>query len=146
MNVETVKVSTESELRESLAVRRAVFIVEQGVPESVEVDEWDALGAARHVLIREAGRAVATGRFRRYDDRTAKLQRIAVLQEGRGQGFGQRVVTALEACAKEEGYEAVILDAQCHAEGFYKRLGYRTVSPEPFLEEGILHVLMRKEL
>jgi predicted GNAT family N-acyltransferase len=38
------------------------------------------------------------------------------------------------------------MDGQCQAEGFYNKLGYVTVSTEPFLDAGILHVRMQKEL
>lgn len=141
-----IRVQTEAELQECLAVRREVFVAEQGVPESLEIDEWDVLGGAQHLLVRSGGRAIACGRLRQYDARTAKLQRIAVRQEGRGHGFGRHVVLGLEACAKEAGYEAAILDAQTQAEGFYKRLGYRTISTETFLDAGIPHVRMQKEL
>lgn len=144
--IEVIKVTTDAELQECLAVRREVFIEEQSVPESLEIDEYDVLEGAQHLLVRRGGRAVACGRLRRYDERTAKLQRIAVLQEGRGQGFGRHVVLGLEACAKEAGYEAAVLDAQTQAEGFYKRLGYQTVSTETFLDAGIPHVRMKKEL
>lgn len=144
--IEVLKVTTEAELQECLAVRRAVFIEEQGVPEALEIDEWDVIGGAQHLLVRQGGRAVACGRMRRYDDQTAKLQRIAVRQAGRGEGFGRRIVLGLEACAKEAGYKVAILDAQTQAEGFYKRLGYRTISTETFLDAGIPHVRMQKEL
>lgn len=127
-------------------MRKQVFVEEQGVSESVEVDEWDRPGAAQHVLIRDGGQPIATGRVRRFDDGTAKLQRIAVLPAGRGQGYGQRLVQAMEACAREAGYSRSLLDAQSHAEEFYQKLGYRTISPEPFLNEGIPHVRMVKEL
>lgn len=144
--IEALKVKTEAELQECLAVRREVFIEEQAVPEELEIDEWDVIGGAQHLLVRQGGRAVACGRLRRYDERTAKLQRIAVRQEGRGQGLGRHVVLGLEALAREAGYTAAALDAQKHAEGFYKRLGYQTVSAETFLDAGIPHVKMKKEL
>lgn len=144
--IEVIKVTTEAELQECLAVRREVFIEEQEVPESLEIDEWDVIGGAQHLLVRNAGRAIACGRLRQYDERTAKLQRIAVRQEGRGQGFGRHVVLGLEDLAKADGFAAAVLDAQTQAEGFYKRLGYQTVSPETFLDAGIPHVRMSKEL
>ena len=42
------------------------------------------------------------------------------------------------------GCEKLCLDAQTHAIGFYKKLGFRVTSDE-FLEEGIPHVEMEKK-
>jgi len=41
-------------------IRRQVFIIEQDVPESVEMDEFDE--AAYHILCRVEGEVVGTGR------------------------------------------------------------------------------------
>jgi 2-methylaconitate cis-trans-isomerase PrpF len=50
------------EAAEDLArVRRRVFIEEQGVPEALEWDEWEAPSV--HALVRHDGEAVATGRL-----------------------------------------------------------------------------------
>ncbi|MNN97524.1 putative N-acetyltransferase YjcF [compost metagenome] len=52
----------------------------------------------------------------------------------------------MEELARELGLEASILDAQCQAENFYKKLGYEVISTEPFYDAGILHVRMQKML
>ena len=45
---------------EASAIRRAVFVVEQGVPEDIELDEHDPY--CLHALARDAaGRAIGTG-------------------------------------------------------------------------------------
>ena len=41
--------------------------------------------------------------------------------------------------------KTIILNAQKHAQGFYEKLGFLTVSDD-FLEEGIPHVAMRLDL
>lgn len=144
--MEIVPVTNEQELQECLDLRIQVFVVEQGVPEEEELDEWDTPTACRHLLIREGGRAAATGRLRPYEESTAKLQRIAVRQNLRGKGFGKLVIEQLEVMAREDGFKRALLDAQCQAEEFYAKLGYRTISPETFLDAGIPHVRMVKEL
>ena len=46
---------------------------------------------------------------------------------------------------QEKGITKIKLHGQTQAEGFYKKLGFQTASDE-FMEDGILHVLMIKEL
>ncbi len=48
---------------------------------------------------------------------------------------------SIKAARDRLGSRTVIIDAQKHAEGFYKKLGFVTTSGE-FLEEGIVHVKM----
>jgi limonene-1,2-epoxide hydrolase len=70
---------------------------------------------------------------------------MAVADAWRGQGVGAAVLACLEEQARRRGYPAVELHAQLHATGFYDRAGY-TPYGEVYLEAGIEHVSMRKEL
>ncbi|MNI91504.1 putative N-acetyltransferase YjcF [compost metagenome] len=65
-----------------------------------------------------------------------------MLSEYRGKAYGLKIVQAMEQDVKRRGYSRAVLDAQCTAEAFYQRLGYKTVSTEPFLDAGIWHVRM----
>jgi len=145
--VQTLVVQTPEDLLTCLDIRREVFIEEQGVPEELEIDEQDVIGVGTHVLVKDqTGHAVATARFQKYNDTTAKIQRVAVRKQGRGKGYGNAVMVAIESAARNQGFEKAILDAQCSAEGFYRRLGYTLVSEERFLDAGIEHVRMEKRL
>lgn len=141
-------VSTETQLAQCLDVRRQVFIEEQGVPAELENDDYDkGPGVCTHVLVLdEQGVPTATGRWIWYKERTAKLQRIAVLASHRGQRLGQEVIRRLEQEASRAGADTIVLDSQCHAEAFYAKLGYKTISDEPFDDAGIPHVRMEKRL
>ena len=142
-----IRITTEEELRTAKQIRIRVFVEEQQVPPELEMDEYDETpGSANHMLILDGMIPAATGRFVEYDRDTAKLQRIAVMQPYRGKGVGRELVLALEAWAAEKGYKASLLDAQCQAEGFYGKLGYKKVSDEIFLDAGIEHVRMKKTL
>ncbi|MNC48586.1 putative N-acetyltransferase YjcF [compost metagenome] len=124
-----------------------VFVREQQVPVEEEVDEYDVSPeVCHHLLLADGDKPVATGRWKVYEEGTAKLQRVAVLKEYRGGGTGRLLMEALEDSARQAGMKRTILDGQCHAEGFYNKLGYQTVSTEPFLDAGILHVRMQKDL
>lgn len=123
-----------------MPVRTAVFVVEQGVPESIERDAMDAL--SRHAIARDAsGAVVATGRL--LPD--GHIGRMAVLAALRGMGCGGAVLQALMAEAARLGMAEVVLNAQVHAQDFYQRHGF-VADGELFLEAGIEHRTMRRRL
>ncbi|WP_027084740.1 GNAT family N-acetyltransferase [Cohnella panacarvi] len=145
--MKVMRITTEEMLRRALAIRMTVFVDEQGVPADLEKDEYDATPeAGRHHLLTVDGQAIATGRWKTYEPGVAKMQRIAVLKSYRGRGYGSKLLESMEDDAKASGYHSSLLDAQCSAEAFYRKLGYDTVSDEPFLDAGILHVRMLKKL
>ncbi|MEK8132271.1 GNAT family N-acetyltransferase [Paenibacillus filicis] len=147
MTIEAIAVTSDEQLKQGLQIRMEVFVKEQQVPADLELDEFDASwDACRHYLLVDDGRAVAAARYRMYDEETAKLQRIAVLASHRGLGLGRTIIEAMEADIRQRGIGAVILDAQTQAEPFYAKLGYVTISEEPFLDAGIWHVRMKKTL
>ncbi|MGJ7491944.1 YbgC/FadM family acyl-CoA thioesterase [Variovorax sp. ZT4R33] len=125
-------------------LRRAVFVKEQRVPEDMEWDAHDA--TALHAVARNRlGRVVATGRLISEAPGVARIGRMAVHRSLRGGGLGASVLRALEAAARSRGDREVTLHAQCSAEAFYRRLGYRPEG-EPFEEAGIAHIDMRRAL
>lgn len=136
-------VSSDEELRAALAVRRAVFIEEQGVPEHRELDGKD--DEATHFLASDDGDPVGAARLREYEDGVGKVERVAVVESRRGEGLGRALMDAVEETAVEQGYEALVLHAQVPVVAFYERLGYEITSEE-FEDAGIPHREMRKRL
>lgn len=135
------------------AVRKEVFVAEQGVPEDIEYDAYDA-GAVHVLAVREDGVPLGTGRLLHGeaaaaknggDPRTGSLGRLAVTREARGLGVGAALVRAVEEAARARGLAAVDLHAQTHALGFYERLGYTAYGPE-FPDAGMPHRAMRRAL
>ena len=139
--VEIRTVETARELDAALAIRRRVFVREQGIPEEIEVDGRDE--RATHVLIFDAGRPVATGRVV-VDGAEATLARIAVVPEARGRGLGRRIVEELERLAAEQGARRFELRPHDYLEPFYRRLGYARVS-EGEVVAGHRLIRMRKK-
>lgn len=127
---------------EALAIRREVFVEEQGVPPDREVDGRD--DESTHFLLRD-GEPVATARARPYEDWALKAERVAVRPSFRGRGYGAAVMDAVEAHARERGHDAVVLDAQVPVVAFYERLDYEVTSEE-FEDAGIPHRRMEKRL
>ncbi len=130
----------QSARAEAQRVREAVFVVEQGVPPEIELDEWDE--RCDHALAYDsAGRVVGTGRL--LPD--GHVGRMAVLREVRGQGVGACLLEALIERARSCGMRRVVLNAQTHAVPFYARFGFVTEGTT-FVEAGIPHVTMRRDL
>jgi predicted GNAT family N-acyltransferase len=127
--------------REQLrAVRHAVFVEEQHVPEDLEWDEADE--RAYHVLaFDDEGVAIGTGRLRL----DGQIGRMAVAKEWRGRGVGGAILAALLELARKEGCTVVRLHAQTHALDFYKKYGFTAVGDE-FDEAGIPHRAMELRL
>jgi len=136
-------VTEAAELAAAYAVRRAVFVEEQGVSPEIERDDLD--GSADHVVVRDHGEVVATGRLVVRADGTGLIGRMAVLAGARGTGTGAAVLRALESRARERGRRAVELHSQSQARGFYERAGYTAYGAE-YVEAGIPHICMRKAL
>lgn len=143
MNVN--RITMEDDLRKAFHIRKAVFVEEQGVPLEDEFDEFDNLnGQCEHILVFFEEQPVGTGRVR-WVNEFGKLERICILEPYRNFGLGKVMITALEEIAQERGATRVKLHGQTQAEGFYKKLGYQS-SSSIFIEDGIPHLLMTKEL
>jgi YbgC/YbaW family acyl-CoA thioester hydrolase len=130
--------------RDAAPLRRAVFVDEQGIPES---EEWDAADAtALHaVAINALGQAVGTGRLLAAEPGVGKIGRMAVHRALRGIGVGARVLAALIEAARTRGDHTLRLSAQRTAMGFYQRQGWQCVG-EPYDEVGIPHQTMERRL
>lgn len=122
--------------QDAQAVRYAVFVEEQKIPAELEWDEMDA--QCRHAVAYDRGGcAIGTGRL--LPD--GHIGRMAVLAQARGHGIGAALLQTLMQAAQQRGDQAVELNAQESAEGFYRKLGF-TRDGEPFMEAGIVHLHM----
>ena len=82
------------------------------------------------LVIYADGKPVAGGGLKRDDDGVAEIKRMYVIPEARRQGFGQRLLEALEDKARELGYARIRLDTgerQPHAQAMYQRAGYHPI-------------------
>jgi predicted GNAT family N-acyltransferase len=129
------------DLSDAHLIRREVFINEQRVPESIELDDTD--GDAVHLVLYDNGTPAATGRMRVTDEGLV-IGRVAVLKAYRGQGFGDLVMRMLIRRAVEAGFGAQTVHAQITARGFYEKLGFEAYGEE-FIEAGIAHISMRHD-
>ena len=122
------------------AIREAVFIREQGIPEELEWDDLDE--TSRHALaLSHGGNAIGCGRILP----NGHIGRISVLPEWRKQKVGTAIIEALLAYARANGYQQVDVDAQTYAVPFYHSFGF-VEEGEEFLDAGLPHIRMRLQL
>jgi ElaA protein len=119
-----------------IALRRTVFMGEQGISEAEEMDDLD--DDAVHLLARAGGRPVGTARIL-FADKVGKIGRICVLADQRGTGLGAKLVlAAIDHLRTLPTITHAKLSAQDHAIGFYEKLGF--VAQGPFYDDaGIPH-------
>ena len=116
------------------ALRREVFILEQGVAEADEVDDLDPI--CLHLLATQSGVPVGTARILIRDD-SAKIGRVCVVASQRGTGLGKALIKRCLEVSKPHASKAK-LGAQLHALGFYEALGFAAFGPV-FDDAGIDH-------
>lgn len=122
------------------AIRTAVFIKEQGVPEEMEWDEHDA--TCRHALaLTLNGDAIGCGRM----FTNGHLGRIAVLPQWRGKQVGTAIVEAFLNYAEAHDYPQIDVDAQTHAVPFYQRFDF-VEQGKVFMDAGLPHIKMLLKL
>ncbi len=144
-SVVDLKLGAWEELKELTGpLRTAVFVDEQEIAPELEWDEHDAT-ALHAVVVNKLGQAVATGRLLQAKPEVAQIGRMAVSKPLRGGSLGRMVVNALIDAARQRGDNEVILHAQCSAEGFYRRLGFKAQG-DVFQDAGIDHIEMRLKL
>lgn len=79
------------------------------------------------------------------DKNTARIKSVAIMEEYRVHGLGTYLMNYIEDIARQRGYTKAKLMGRVSVEGFYHKLGYRTLS-EPFDYNTIPHIDMEKDL
>jgi len=122
---------------EITSVRRAVFVEEQNVPESIDFDGSDT--DFIHVLATDKnGRPVGTARI----NHKGRIGRMAVLKSYRRRGIGRKMIQALMNYGRKNSITDFHLSSQLTAAGFYKKMGFKPFGKQ-FLEAGIKHINMK---
>ncbi|MCX7558137.1 GNAT family N-acetyltransferase [Sulfitobacter sp. F26204] len=123
------------------ALRRQVFIEEQGVSEADEIDDLDDVSL--HLLAMEGANAVGSARIY-IASGVAKIGRVCVIKSMRGTGLGAALIHKALEVSRGKAKQAR-LGAQVHALGFYQRLGFDPVG-QVYDDAGIPHREMVRDL
>lgn len=130
--------------RDALILRKTVFIEEQNVDEALEIDDLE--DKTLHIVGYDADTPVCTARLLEKEDRSVKIQRVAVDASYRKRGLGRLLLDQIEKIAISDlNASRLVLDSQDHAISFYEKAGY-SVKGEGFLDANIPHHFMEKIL
>ena len=90
---------------------------------------------------------VAMGALHRTSPERAEIKRMRTHPDYQGRGFGQRILSELEARARAMGYKTLHLDTsivQLPAQKLYEKNGYREVGRDVY--QGLEVILYEKQL
>ncbi|MBU0553435.1 GNAT family N-acetyltransferase [Myxococcota bacterium] len=132
-------VKDAAQMARCLFIRHHVFVIGQGVPINREVDGLDDL--CRHYIVLVDGVPVGTARYF-FANGYIKLQRVAVLEEYRGQGISKKLLEYMIQDAIAHQWFPIRLDSQVYIEGLYQKLGFVRRSNAVFMDAGLPHVTM----
>ena len=117
-------------------IRYDVFVIGQNCPENIE---WEFEEESTHFLVFDNKEAVATARHRETEN-GYKLERFAVLENKRGNGYGNIVLKAiLEDLSNFK--ESIYMHAQLDVIPFYEKMGFEKEG-DLFIEANITHYKM----
>ena len=124
--------------KQAFAIRRRVFVEEEGVDAGLEYDSEEE---SHHYLLLLGGKALATARWRE-TEKGIKLERFAVLPEFRNRGLGGIILSEVLKDVVQLK-KTIYLHSQLRAIPFYERHGF-VKEGEVFYEAGMGHYLMKK--
>ena len=124
---------------EPFAIRREVFVEEQGAPEAEEFDSFDE--SALHLMVYVEEVPAATGRIW-HDGKGFRIGRLAVSKPYRGQQIGDLALRLLIYKALASGAETLTVSAQTYIASLYAKFGFKPVGEE-YMEAGRPHIEMR---
>jgi predicted GNAT family N-acyltransferase len=107
VTVEVVR--SMDEMARVIAIRGAIYMAEQRCPFEEEFDGNDF--SATHLICHKNGEPVGCMRIR-YFAGFAKLERLAVRQEGRGGGLAGRILDAAIELCRKKGYSVLYAHSQ----------------------------------
>ncbi|MFC1945272.1 GNAT family N-acetyltransferase [Chloroflexota bacterium] len=133
-------IENDRELEGINAVRREVFVEEQGIAASL-VFSSERCDEELDVAVIYGGMVIGTARVVFPARDTAKIERMAVLTRFRNKKVGKGIIAFLNNQFKHRQVKKVILHAQHTATGFYQSCGFCESGPN-FYEAGIKHIKM----
>ena len=114
-------------------------------PRGSERDDRESDSA--HLAIWDgAGAPLAVGRVHLRSAGEAQVRYMAVEPGSEGLGLGSRILSGLEAAARDRGAQRIVLNARADARRFYESHGYTAFAPGETMFGEVQHVQMSKQL
>lgn len=99
--------------------KKKVFVKEQHVPEENEIDNFEEI--SYHIIgYTKDGDPFATARIRPIKEKLGKVERVAIIKEHRGLGYGKLLMNSIEELANDLNFDELTMHAQTHAQTFTK--------------------------
>ena len=136
-------VETDEEREQAFRVRNEVFVKEQGLFESSDLDEFDS--DALHIIAKLEKRVVGTVRVYQEGPELWMGGRLAVLKEYRTGNVGSGLVKEAVRSVKSKGASCFLAFIQWKNVRYFKRLGWKPVGPM-LLRHGVFHQKMEANL
>ena len=135
---------TAAQLYEILALRSAVFVVEQNCvyqdPDGYDPNALHLMGHRDNNLLCYT-RLLAPGV--KYEG--ASIGRVITNTAARGTGLGKQLMTeSIKACENHWPGSPISISAQQYLEKFYFELGFKAET-DPYMEDGIPHIKMIRD-
>ena len=131
------------ELVDIYKLRVSVFVVEQKCPYQ-EIDDADKV--AYHIWLQDENGIQAYARVLPQGTTFPSAAIGRVIAVKRRCGLGSKIVEAAVQTAKEKfRADKITIEAQVYARSLYEKAGFRQISEE-FLEDGIPHIQMQRDL
>lgn len=127
----------------ALAIRKTVFVSEQNISLTDELDNLDA--TTWHYVAFVDHQPIATARVLPEKNNQWHIQRVATLKAFRHQGIASAIIKKIIADANTNNITQLTLGAQLTAKEFYQTLGFSSIGPE-FIDANIRHVTMIKKI
>jgi predicted GNAT family N-acyltransferase len=115
-------VRSMDEMARVMAIRGAIYMGEQSCPFEEEFDGNDF--SATHLICHKDGEPVGCMRIRYFAD-FAKLERLAVRNEGRGSGLAGRLLDAAIELCRKKGYRVMYAHSQKRFLKVWEQRGFR---------------------
>src|SRR6202140_2018377 len=115
-------VRSMDEMARVIAIRGAIYMGEQSCPFEEEFDGNDF--SAPHLICHKNGEPVGCMRIRYFAD-FAKLERLAVRNEGRGSGLAGRLLDAAIELCRKKGYRVLYAHSQKRFLKVWEQRGFR---------------------
>ncbi len=142
---QVVAPQTEQEWESYFEIRWQILRAPLQQPRGSEKDEYEQ--HAWHRMVKDDnGNVVGVARMHLVSTEESQIRYMAVVEEHRRKGLATMMLESLEAIARQESVDRVILNARTSATNFYENLGYQVTGDAPEIFGSIPHVQMCKPL
>ena len=139
MNINYKQVDSIKEFIDAIRLRIDVFIKEQRCEPGWEPDEEDK--TSKHYIALVGNKIVGTARVRQSKRGETKIERMVIDKRYRGKDIGEGLVRYIIIQTKKLKPKRIWMQAQVHAQTFYEKCGFRTIS-KPYDLWGVQHIDM----